>query len=169
MAHNTGKKLLKPTKEGQRKIPASLRQKMAQATSPARPSLVPAGLGTAYIPRPKQGKEKEVKPSIDDLLPEGEDRRELRTLVIEQAKLANQVRQPLKDKKLLEIRIKTLLDGYGIEAMDCEGLPVMYFNSGRSTIDGTLLLAAGVTQETITLCTRESKGKTLKIGKAEED
>ena len=138
------------------KIPASLKQKMAQSVVGTGPSLVP-------VPKPVEVAEEPVAPPITELIAEKEDVDTLQSLVKTQMALNS-------DKKAIESRldpindrIKALLGQYGIYKATCDGASISYSASTRSSINATKLLAAGVEQEIIDSCTDKKSTRTLLI------
>jgi hypothetical protein len=146
-------------------MPATLRQKMAAATTGTRPSLLPAGVGGRPVEPPKvvDAAVEEPVPEINEIMEAGTDRTNLRKMVERHWQINSQIKKLESDLEPIAAAIKALLGDYGISKMTCDGAPVNYFVNARKTIKDTLLLAAGITQETIDTCTVTTNSKSLVI------
>lgn len=146
-------------------MPASLRQKMAQATMGTRPSMLPHGVGGRVEEAidkmiPKSDTE---APEINEIMEVGKDRTNLRKMIEQQVEFNSAIMDLKAQKEPYDKAIKALLEQYGITKMRCDGASVSYFVNTRKTIKGELLLASGIPQETIDSCTQTSNSKTLVI------
>ena len=148
-------------------LPPSLQQKVAQSVTGTAPSL------TTFSPsitpwKSTRHMEEDKAPPIDDLIGDSQEKDTLRQLIAMQVTINTQKKALEKQLEPVNTRIKALLGSYGVEKMVCDGATVSYFPVERKTIDAMKLLAAGISQDTIDLCTDVSKTRTLVIREAKQ-
>ena len=137
-------------------LPASLSQKIAQSQLGTGPSLVPQA-------HAKQQEPEEVIPTIDELIDEQEDKDTLRSLLNAYRVPHAEIKRLEKVVEPLKGRIKVLISQYGIAKAKCDDDTIIYYPTTRSTVNAKKLLAAGVEQAVIDICTDVTESYTLKI------
>lgn len=122
----------------------------------------------SYPPPPP--KEETVAPTIEELRMPNKERLELQQAILESYQWASQEREAKKARAPLTEYIKKMLGHYGIGRVQCEGVPVSYYNAPRTKLDQKKLMRDfGVTQEMIDACTVTTDCYTLRIGGGRED
>jgi hypothetical protein len=144
---------------------AQMKQKMAKSV--ARKSLgsnlIPAGIGSQPIPEPSSKEGDEVVPHIADMIADDEDVQTIISLASHykgQSQIEGQAKKAKEDDGK---RLKSILGKYGIAKAICDQFKVTITPGHRSTIDPIKLLAQGVSQVTINLCTDTTDTSTINV------
>ena len=111
----------------------------------------------------KQQEPEEVIPTIDELIDEQEDKDTLRSLLNAYRVPHAEIKRLEKVVEPLKGRIKVLISQYGIAKAKCDDDTIIYYPTTRSTVNAKKLLAAGVEQAVIDICTDVTESYTLKI------
>lgn len=129
-----------------------------------RKSLAPAGFNTA--PTPKRGSSKKVEepvPDVSELDLSPVDYQHLRELVVQHTDFGRQEREAKKAKEPLSESIKEICNRYTVRKVMCWGRKLTYYPMSRPTISAHLLLAAGVSPQTIKDCTTTTTSWAVRV------
>lgn len=146
-------------RKGKNALPPTLKQKMAQSVSGAKPSLVPVQ------PEPKSGVESQNETFLpaSDLIADAEEVDTLAALMKRHAELKESIKLMESSLDPITDRIKAILGTYGIDRVQCGQYKASYFETTRSSLNRTKLIAHGVDEEVIDQCTDLSYSKSLRI------
>lgn len=143
-----------------------LRERIKELAAQSAPSMVPS---PREVPPPPPEKEVEVLPSIVDLVEDRKTRLEIVRLVNEYGSLGEELKPLKKRQKQLSDRLKVLVGKAGIGKAASGDWRINYYSGERSTLKATLLLALGVSVDTISAATEIKSTYTLRITRLDEE
>jgi len=143
-----------------------IRERIAVIAAQSAPSMVPV---PSERPLPPPEKEEELIPPISDLIEDNKMRLKLAQLVDQHGQISEMLKPYNKEKKLLTDKIKVFTGKFGIGKAISGEWRINYYNAPRETLDESLLLAAGVSIDTIKACKVKKDSFTLRITKEGAD